>query len=187
MSEIICWQDTLTQLLRLLTNVEVSGPGVYDMDSGMALWRDLATRARDTDHTLYFVGNGASASMSSHFAADLSKNASIRTRVFTDLAELTATGNDVGFEHIFALPLSRQARQGDMLIAISSSGRSPNIISAVQAARERGVQIVTLSGFDAANPLRASGMLNFYVAAHAYGLVETCHAAILHFWTDLMI
>jgi D-sedoheptulose 7-phosphate isomerase len=73
-----------------------------------------------------------------------------------------------------------------MLVAISSSGRSPNILAAVDAAEELGLTVVTLSAKDAENPLRRRGHLNLYVAAETYGLAETSHAAALHWWMDLV-
>jgi len=180
------WSAARHDLYNTLDSLEVGGyePGAGGLDAAFARWRDLAQRVRENDRTIYLLGNGASASMASHFAADLSKNAGVRTKVFTDLSEITAIGNDIGFEHIYSLPLSRYARKGDLLIAISSSGRSPNILAAVSAAREKELTIVTLSGFDPKNPLRAGGDVNFYVPAASYGLVESCHAFILHYWMD---
>ena len=73
---------------------------------------------------------------------------------------------------------------GDMLIAISSSGKSPNILLAAEFAAGIGMEVVTLSGMQATNPLRGLGTLNAYVPANTYGQVETCHATILHHWMD---
>lgn len=71
-----------------------------------------------------------------------------------------------------------------MVVAISSSGQSPNILNAVQEAVVRGGQVVTLSAMSIDNKLKKLGNLNFYVPADTYGMAETCHAAILHFWMD---
>ena len=132
------------------------------------------------------IGNGASASMASHFAADLAKNARLHTEVFSDLSLVTAIANDMGYENVFSEPLSRRAAAGDLLVAISSSGRSPNVLRAVQVARKLKLAVVTLSGMDEQNPLRAAGDLNFFVPAKTYGLAETCHFSILHHWMDLV-
>ena len=179
------WQHACMLLDATLAALAVTGAS--DRERAFADWWDMAAQVRENDRTLYLVGNGASASMASHFAADLSKNAAIRAQVFTDLSQITAIGNDVGFEHIYAVPLARYARPGDMLVAISSSGRSPNIVSAVHAARQAGVFIVTLSAFAEDNPLRQMGNLNFYVPARSHGLAVTCHAAILHHWMDGLV
>ena len=85
---------------------------------------------RNARRTIYLVGNGASASMASHMASDLSKNAGLHTHVFSDPSLLTAISNDIGYEDVFALPLKGRAVKGDMLVAISSSGKSPNILKA---------------------------------------------------------
>jgi D-sedoheptulose 7-phosphate isomerase len=73
-----------------------------------------------------------------------------------------------------------------MLVAISSSGRSANILAAVRLAKRLGVTIITLSAMSPRNPLRSLGALNAFVPAPVYGLAETCHAAILHQWMDMV-
>ncbi len=103
---------------------------------------------------------------------------------FNDVSLLTAIGNDVSFDEIFALPLGRLARAGDLVIAISSSGNSPNVIRALEKARSIAMQIVTLTGKGADNRARARGDLNFYVPADRYGWVECAHQLILHYWLD---
>ena len=122
--------------------------------------------------------------MASHFAADLSKTAGIHTEVFFDLSLITAISNDIGYEHIFSLPLRQRAKKGDMLIAISSSGNSANILKAVEVAVEMGITVVTLTGMSRDNLLRTRGSLNVYVPTTSYGHTETCHALILHYWMD---
>jgi D-sedoheptulose 7-phosphate isomerase len=133
---------------------------------------------------IYFIGNGASAMMASHFAADACKNAGLSAMAFNDASLLTAIGNDVTFDEIFALPLGRLARAGDLVVAISSSGNSPNILRALDQARSMAMQIVTLTGKGADNRARARGDLNFYVPADRYGWVECAHQLILHYWLD---
>lgn len=155
-------------------------------EDAFARWRSLTLAVRRSRKTVYLVGNGASASMASHMAADLAKNARLHTEVFSDLSLITAISNDMGYEHVFSEPLSRRARPGDMLVAISSSGRSPNVLKAVEVARRRRLTVVTLSAMDEDNPLRRKGTLNFYIPAKTYGCAETGHAAILHYWMDLM-
>jgi D-sedoheptulose 7-phosphate isomerase len=154
------------------------------MENGMALWQKMGSDLRASGGCLYLIGNGASASMSSHFAADLNKNARMRTQVFTDPALLTAVANDISFARIFAEPLLRMGQKRDMLLAITSSGRSPNILSALETAKELGMTAVSLSGMQEDNPARTMGDLNIYTAAQSYGLVETVHSALLHHWTD---
>jgi D-sedoheptulose 7-phosphate isomerase len=146
----------------------------------------MGAQVRDRRGTVYLVGNGASAAMASHFAADLAKNAHVHTQVFSDLSLITAISNDIGYDQVFALPLQRRAEAGDMLVAISSSGRSPNVLAAADVARTLSLTLVTLSAMDADNPLRARGALNVWIPASDYGLAETGHAALLHHWMDMM-
>ena len=130
---------------------------------------------------LLFVGNGGSAAIASHMAIDYSKNGGIQAAAFNDPALLTCLANDCGFEHVFERAIELHADpERDVLVAISSSGRSPNILNAVAAARRKGMPVITLSGFDADNPLRSLGDANYYVPSHDYGHVEVTHLAILH-------
>ena len=147
-------------------------------------WCARAAEVGQSGGTMYFVGNGASAMMASHMAADATKNARLRALAFNDAAFLTAISNDESFEQSFALPIRRFARAGDMLVAISSSGNSPNIIAAIGAAREQAMQVITLSGMSAENKSRRLGDVNFYVPAQTYGIVECCHHILLHCWLD---
>ena len=105
---------------------------------------------------------------------------------FFDLSQITAISNDIGYDQVFSLPLRQRGRPGDMLVAVSSSGASPNVMAAADAARELRITLVTLTGKRPDNPLRARGDLNFYVPDDSYSLVETCHAAVLHWWMDLV-
>jgi D-sedoheptulose 7-phosphate isomerase len=129
--------------------------------------KDMTLKIKEKDCRIILIGNGASASMASHTAADLSKNAWIQAEVFTDLALITALGNDLCFEEVFAEPLKWRLKQDDMLVAISSSGQSPNIIRAAGEAVNRGSLLITLSAMKPDNPLRKLGSLNFYVPAQA--------------------
>jgi D-sedoheptulose 7-phosphate isomerase len=155
-------------------------------DRAFSRWRDWTLQVRCRRRTIFLVGNGASASMASHMAADLAKNARLRTEVFSDFSLLTAVSNDMGFENVFSEPLSRRASRGDMLVAISSSGRSQNVLQAVAVARRLGLTIVTLSAMDQDNPLRPTADLSFHAPAGTYGNAESAHAAILHHWMDLV-
>ncbi len=182
------WQNEVHQLSNMLFRLSFRGiDGTpYDVDEGFYRWQDLTIEAKEKKRTIYLIGNGASASMSSHFAADLAKNAHLHTEVFSDLSLITALSNDMGYEWVFAEPLRRRAKKGDMLVAISSSGSSKNILLAVDVAREIELNVITVSAMSSANPLRFKGHLNAYVPAETYGCAETCHAAILHHWMDMV-
>ena len=132
-----------------------------------------------------FIGNGGSAGLASHLAIDFSKNGRLRSLAFNDASALTCLGNDLGYENVFAKQLEFHARAGDLLIAISSSGQSANILAAVERARAAKVGVITLSGFGRDNKLRRTGDLNFYVRSSEYGFVEVAHLALCHAILDL--
>jgi len=146
----------------------------------------LTLEARNNHDSIYLIGNGASASMASHIAADLCKNAHLSTEVFSDCSLLTAVANDVGADYLFAVPLQQRGKKNDMLVAISSSGKSKNILEAVRTAWKIGMKIVTFSAMKPDNFLRQTGNLNFYVKASTFGLAESAHAVLLHYWVDMV-
>jgi D-sedoheptulose 7-phosphate isomerase len=143
-----------------------------------------ARRAHDSGHKLMFVGNGGSATTASHMATDFNKNGNLRTLSLNDSSMLTCLGNDYSFADVFAKQVEFHATRGDILVAISSSGKSPNILNAVKAARTLGCTILTLSGFSADNPLRRDGDMNVYLPSDLYGIVEIGHLAICHAIVD---
>ena len=183
------WTNNIENLNAVLLHLSVRDRAGKEVepDSAFLSWKNLTLRARENRKTVYLIGNGASASMASHIAADLAKNARVRTEVFTDLSLITAVGNDLSYEDVFAEPLRIKMTEGDMLIAISSSGQSPNVIKAIQEATRLGGLVITLSAMKRNNTLQSQGILNFYVPAESYGMAETSHAAILHYWVDQMV
>ncbi len=146
---------------------------------------ELARTATATGGKLMFIGNGGSAGIASHVAIDWSKTGGMRAVAFNDAAALTCLGNDYGYQAVFAKQIEFHGLPGDILVAISSSGGSANILQAVEAARARGCRVLTLSGFSPDNPLRRAGDLNFHVNSMEYGFVEVAHLALIHAWLDL--
>lgn len=144
-------------------------------------------RHRDGSGKLMFVGNGASASIASHMALDFSKNGKVPALAFNDAAALTALSNDEGYDQVFAKQIEYFGTQGDLLIAISSSGNSENIINAVHAARAKGCGVLTLSGLGADNKLRQLGDYNLYVPSGEYGFVEVVHGGLIHALLDIFM
>lgn len=133
-----------------------------------------------------FIGNGANASIASHQALDYWKSGGMRAMSFNDSSLLTCMGNDFGYEHVFEKPMRMFAEKGDVVIALSSSGKSKNILTAAKAAKEKGCKIITMSGFNKSNPLRRQGDINFYVPSHSYGQVEIIHLAVCHCVVDFI-
>jgi D-sedoheptulose 7-phosphate isomerase len=185
----VLWSKTVDEIAKALLSLTASGKGgnPLDVEAAFALWTDWTVQIRVQKRTVFLIGNGASASMASHVAADLAKNAHVHTEVFTDLALITAIANDMSFRDIFSEPLKRRLTKGDMVVAISSSGQSPNILRAAQTTLSLGGKVVTLSAMRSENPLRRLGDLNLYIPTQTYGMAETCHAGLLHFWIDKIV
>jgi D-sedoheptulose 7-phosphate isomerase len=181
-------QNYFVTLSDLLCQVEVTsnaGQRVEFADAATALMeRARATHA--AGNKLIFVGNGGSAAIASHMATDYSKNGGVRSLALNDASMLTCLGNDLGYDRVFAKQLELHARKDDLVIAISSSGRSANILNAVDAAAAAGCAIATMSGFTPDNPLRRKGEWNFYVASDRYGFVEIGHLTICHAVLDFL-
>ena len=144
-------------------------------------------RVKSDQARVFFIGNGGSAAIASHMAIDWMKNGGFDASAFNDSALLTCLSNDLGYEQVFALPLRRHARRGDLLIAISSSGQSANILAGAEVARNSGVTVITMSGFSPDNPLRRCGNLNFYVPNQLYGFVEISHLTLCHAVLDMIM
>ena len=134
---------------------------------------------------ILFVGNGGSAGIASHMAIDFSKNGGLSALAFNDPAALTCLGNDLGYDQVFARQIDLHGRPGDLLVAISSSGKSANIVNAAGAARNGDIEVLTLTGFAPDNRLRALGDVNLYVPNGLYGFVEISHLALCHAILDV--
>ena len=116
--------------------------------------------------------------MASHVNVDLTKAAGMRAVNFNEADLLTCFANDYGYEHWVAKALEYYGDEGDLVILISSSGQSPNMLNGAKQAREMGLPILTLSGFRSDNPLRTLGDVNLWVDSTAYNIVEMTH----HVW-----
>jgi D-sedoheptulose 7-phosphate isomerase len=159
----------------------------FDFFDGIEKVGNLIKDRTELGNKLMFIGNGASAAISSHMSTDFWKNGGMKAIVFNDSSLLTCLGNDYGYEYIFEKSIDMFADKGDILIAISSSGKSENILRGARSARKKGCKIVTLSGFKEDNPLSSMGDFNFYVPAQSYGPVEIIHHSICHCLLDVII
>ena len=186
MTSYLDYIQQLSQCLGALVVTDREGQ-ILNTEEGLRRWCAITVDLQKTNNTMYFVGNGASAMMASHMAADASKNGGFRARAFNDPALMTAVSNDICYEQSFATPLERFANSGDVLVTISSSGDSPNVVSAIEVARVLKMRVITLSGMKQDNKSRQIGDLNFYVPAKTYGLAECCHQSILHCWLDVFM
>ena len=186
MTVLKAYLDTLAAVTAETEVTAASGARIA-LDAGIAQAIARAMTAHAADNKLMIVGNGGSAGIASHTAIDFSKNGRMRTLAFSDSAALTCLGNDFGYEQVYAKQIEYHGRAGDLLIAISSSGRSANILNAADAARASGIGVITFSGFTPDNPLRTRGDLNFYAPSRQYGFVEIAHQTLLHALLDIKI
>jgi D-sedoheptulose 7-phosphate isomerase len=127
---------------------------------------------------IIIAGNGGSAAIASHVAVDFTKAANIRAVNFNEADLITCFANDYGYENWLVEAIRAYADEGDLLILVSSSGKSENIINAAKEASYRGLSLITLSGFAHDNPLRALGEINLWADSSEYNIVEMTH----HIW-----
>ena len=178
--------NTLNQLLLNTSVTDLSGQ-TKTLAFGFETYINAVKSIRKNKNKLIFIGNGGSAGIASHMATDYSKNGHMPSTTFSDASVLTCLSNDYGYEFVFSKQIEYHAKQNDVLIAISSSGRSKNILNAVTAARTAGCQVMTFSGFQAKNPLSLMGDVNFFVDSNEYGFVEVGHLALIHSMLDHII
>ena len=173
-------------LSRILNEIETTGVKgrVVPISSALKNSVDMIKKSAAKGNKVIFIGNGGSASIASHMAVDFWKNSRIKAVSFNDSAQLTCLSNDFGYKHVFEKPIEMFAEPGDVLIAISSSGKSENILRGAKAARRKRCRIITMSGFKKDNPLRKIGDLNYYIPSDSYGFVEIAHGAICHLFAD---
>lgn len=151
------------------------------IQEAMDLWGERVKKVRDKEKGLiFFCGNGASETMAEHMSHDWFQNAEVNTITCAETAHITAISNDLSFEDVFSYRINRILSERDILVTISSSGNSPNIVKALEAGRAKGAYCITFSGKGADNKSRRMGDLNFYVPLSTFGLVESAHAVILH-------
>lgn len=171
-------QDYLAEYPRLLASPEI--PGL------ITRLKDRIAQARDAGRKLLLAGNGASASIASHLATDFSKQGGVRAMAFNDANLITALGNDCGYENWIAKALDFYADKDDVLILISSSGKSPNVVKAAKHAKELGLYVAAFTGFAKDNPLGAAADINLWADSRSYNIVECTHMIWLTAVLDLL-
>ena len=154
------------------------------VEAAMAEMLARLTELRGEGRSLYILGNGGSAAIAGHAVTDFVNVGGLKAMTLHDPSLMTCMANDYGYENAYARILSVMAGKTDVLVAISSSGRSPNIGNAVSAFRKIGGTAVTLSGFGGDNPLRGRGDYNIWLDSRDYGFVEIGHQFILHNLAD---
>jgi D-sedoheptulose 7-phosphate isomerase len=164
----------------------------------MAKLLDIFLRARAKNRTIYFIGNGGSAATASHFANDLGKGAKstasgkksemFRALSLTDnISWLTALGNDEGYSRVFTGQLENFIQQDDIVVGISASGNSPNVVNALKLANEVGAISVAIVGFDGGE-MKKIAHYSIHVPSNKgeYGPVEDVHLIVAHVITNYL-
>ena len=160
------FRDCFSEITERLNDADTS-----DLVAAADLIRGVGT----SNNKVIVVGNGGSAAIASHLAVDLTKVAGIRTVNFNEPSLLTCFANDYGYEHWVEKALDCFADEGDLLILVSSSGESANIVNGARRAVDMGLPILTLSGFANDNRLRSLGGINLWVNSRTYNIVENVH------------
>ena len=146
----------------------------------------ILTRAHSRGSMVYSCGNGGSAAIANHLVCDHCKlvqtGTNLKPRVYSLSATvemITAIGNDLAYSEVFAYQLRSMARPGDVLITISSSGDSENIVRAAQWAKENGLEVISMTGFSGGRSAKIADV-NLHVAADNYGVIEDVHQSLMH-------
>ncbi|MDB9980036.1 SIS domain-containing protein [Candidatus Pelagibacter sp.] len=149
---------------------------------------ELMIKTHVSKKKIMIAGNGGSAAISSHFSVDLTKNAKVRSINFNEADLITCFANDFGYEDWLSNAIKFYGDKNDLLFLVSVSGKSSNIVNAAKKAKKFGVKkIITFTGCEQNNPLKALGDINFWVNSKSYNLVENNHQFLLLSLVDLII
>jgi len=145
----------------------------------------VATKKKDSK--ILLIGNGGSAAIAEHMSIDLTKNAGLRAITISSSPAITTFANDYGYDRVFQKGVEHYGCKDDVLVAISSSGVSKNILNACEEALRKQMAVITFSGFEQNNPLCTMGDINFWIDAKAFGYVEIIHNLLLHCINDMIV
>ena len=169
------------------TKVYINTKKELAYDIGMQEVVACFTRHKQEKSQIFFIGNGGSSAIASHMTADFMKNGGMRTYSLYDHAVTTCMGNDYGYAYVFSRPLAFLGQENDLLVAISSSGSSQNIVNAIHVAKTKKMEVITFTGFLPDNPSKQMGDINVYVPSEKYGVVESIHNLMLQQTVDLIM
>lgn len=158
-----------------------------ELISALAQVKRVLVKASGNGNKIIIVGNGGSAAIASHFSVDLTKSAGIRCVNFNEAGLITCLANDYGHDHWIEKAVEFYGDEGNVLIAVSSSGQSENILDGCKAARKsKFSSVITFSGFRSDNSLRKMGDVNLWVDSKTYNFVESIHQLWLVAIVDLI-
>jgi D-sedoheptulose 7-phosphate isomerase len=180
----------INELIQKLESTEIWIGKDHKADSyneGIETLEGVFTKHKKNQNQLFFIGNGGSSAIASHMTADFMKNGGMNTYSLYDNAVTTCMGNDYGYEYIFSKPLEFLIHEDDLLVAISSSGNSKNIVNAIETAKNKKATVITFTGFKPDNKSKQLGDINIYVPSEKYGIVESIHNLILQQIVDMIM
>lgn len=146
-------------------------------------------KIKKTNKKIIIIGNGGSAAIASHVATDFTKNAGVRTTCFADSSLITCLANDYGHENWMSKSIELYVKKNDLVILISSSGNSKNIVNAAKFCKKNGINFITLTGMSKKNKLFLINKhgLNIWIDSKSYNIIEITHLSILLYLVDRVI
>ena len=146
----------------------------------------LINEKKDTNKTIFLAGNGGSASIANHVSVDFVKAAKIKSLTFNNSNLITCFANDFNHENWIKEAIKSYSNKDDLIILISSSGKSQNILNAAKYCHDNNIDLITLSGFSRENELHKLGKINFHVQSEHYNFIEMTHHIILLSIVDIL-
>lgn len=167
-------KDYLVEYLKTYNSL-INNPAITnDLIQIKSLFQDTSNKGGK----IILAGNGGSAAMASHVAVDMTKNAGIRAVTFNEYDLITTLANDYGFENWISKAIEFYHNPNDIIVLISASGQSQNVLNAATKSKELRLTVITFSGMSPQNPLRNQGDINLWVDSQVYNIVEMTH----HIW-----
>ncbi len=179
------FREYLEKIYLCLSHVEITNNlgELLSFNEGFNRVIEIFCKLKSKDNTVIIIGNGGSAAIAMHLENDLVASG-IKAISFYSQPLLTASSNDFGYENSFYQSFKLWRKKGNLLVAISSSGESKNILKVTFSAKDIKMPIITFSGFNSQNRLRRIGNINFYINSNSYGIVEVSHQCLLHYISD---
>ena len=159
----------------------------YGVPEGVDKLVDFFIKWRAEGRKVFFIGNGGSSAIAIHMTADFMKNGGMKTVSLYDNAVITCFSNDYGYEYVFSKQIEKLMENQDILVAISSSGNSMNIINAIESASSIEATTISFTGFSSNNKARNGSGISIYVPSNEYGIVESIHNMILQAIVDMIL
>jgi D-sedoheptulose 7-phosphate isomerase len=169
--------ETYQNLLSIKSNLQ------NDINKIMQVFLDVKKK----NNRVFFFGNGGSSAICSHIATDLVKNIKIKSFSLHDFDLVTCFSNDFGFQNWIQKAIDRYViKKKDIVILISSSGKSQNMLKAAKFCKKNSIYLITLTGFNKNNPLKKLGNINLWVNSNLYNFVEVAHLQVLAYIVDML-